>query len=356
MKPFSKTMKSASIRSPYKERPWRDLRRSIGQNGLPRNSKNMKTQSQSIALRSALYCLVAMAVVQPASATTELTTVDNVFTGTSPTSPPNTNTIEMAAHSDSLPVMVSVMSSASDPSASASVGGLASFGVLRADSLANTSPGALSRADLTVSWTDTYGILSPSVQPGLTLIKRVNIRLSGIGSAVEGPGWGAAGIMTSGVFFSINESSTSGVDGSYSGVWSSVDGGGPAIFTPNGDMSMSSTLDGVDVILTFDILFPANIPFTETVNMTTFARGIASGVQQGVGAGDGSAEADFGTTLQWMGISSVTLMDGTPVTDYTVMSESGVDWSQAVLVPEPSATVLAGLGLVVVEALRRFRR
>jgi MYXO-CTERM domain-containing protein len=70
---------------------------------------------------------------------------------------------------------------------------------------------------------------------------------------------------------------------------------------------------------------------------------------------DGSAIDDLAHSFSWGGVSSVTMSDGTPVSSFTVTSQSGTDWSKpfvdAAAAPEPgaaglTAVVLAGLGLM----------
>jgi hypothetical protein len=62
-------------------------------------------------------------------------------------------------------------------------------------------------------------------------------------------------------------------------------------------------------------------------------------------------------TLKWNGITEVRDLNGTPLTDLSVTSDSGVDWLQAVAVPEPGTVVLLLTALPVVAlAVRRHRR
>ncbi len=70
-----------------------------------------------------------------------------------------------------------------------------------------------------------------------------------------------------------------------------------------------------------------------------------------------SFSADFARTLEWGGITSVTdLATGLPVTDWTVTSESGFDYTQFFAeVPEPSTAVLFALGCSVVIVRRVWR-
>ena len=66
----------------------------------------------------------------------------------------------------------------------------------------------------------------------------------------------------------------------------------------------------------------------------------------------GTADLDFGSTATWSGIQEVTL-GGKPV-PFTVVSESGTDWTLPV--PEPSPGVLLVVGASVLQLARRPRR
>jgi hypothetical protein len=70
----------------------------------------------------------------------------------------------------------------------------------------------------------------------------------------------------------------------------------------------------------------------------------------------GDAQFFLDHSLYWAGISSVTLPDGTPITDFTAIGASGVNWAEsfvpaAAAVPAPPTLLLfvgglAGFGLV----------
>lgn len=66
--------------------------------------------------------------------------------------------------------------------------------------------------------------------------------------------------------------------------------------------------------------------------------------------------ADFSHTLEWGGITKVTnLLTGEVVTDWTVTSASGYDYSQLFLVPEPSSWLLLFGGVTALRLSRRTR-
>jgi len=62
-----------------------------------------------------------------------------------------------------------------------------------------------------------------------------------------------------------------------------------------------------------------------------------------------NAAALFGDTLKWGGIDSLTLAEGTPVTDFSVASDSGFDYKSPALdvVPEPDTLMLLVLGCMM---------
>jgi hypothetical protein len=69
--------------------------------------------------------------------------------------------------------------------------------------------------------------------------------------------------------------------------------------------------------------------------------------------GNSSTSLDFSHTLTWGGIPAV-FYNGTPVTDYTLTSGTGIDWTQPV--PEPATLALLLAGVIPALARRRARR
>jgi hypothetical protein len=88
--------------------------------------------------------------------------------------------------------------------------------------------------------------------------------------------------------------------------------------------------------------------------LTTFVRSNASTEWFGSGAFADSG-LDYGNTVAWDGITGVFNQTGAPITNYSVLSESGFDYTQSA-VPEPAtwAMLIAGFGLV--GGMQRQRR
>lgn len=85
--------------------------------------------------------------------------------------------------------------------------------------------------------------------------------------------------------------------------------------------------------------------------------------EEGFGGTDtaASATADYGHTLGWGGISSITVdTTGSTLTGYTLSASDGFNYSSAVTaaVPEPNtyAMLLAGIGFIGLAARRRMQR
>jgi hypothetical protein len=69
-----------------------------------------------------------------------------------------------------------------------------------------------------------------------------------------------------------------------------------------------------------------------------------------------TATADFSNTVAWGGIQSVTLLDGTLVSDWTTTSGSGFDYGSASVIPVPAAAWLFGSALLGLAGLRLRRQ
>lgn len=76
----------------------------------------------------------------------------------------------------------------------------------------------------------------------------------------------------------------------------------------------------------------------------------------GSGAVSARSQGEYGNTVSWGGITSVETSAGVPVTNYVLSSESGFDYSQPYVVPEPSGIqLLAALVGASIVFWRRLR-
>jgi len=102
-------------------------------------------------------------------------------------------------------------------------------------------------------------------------------------------------------------------------LWGTVDTFG----TGYGDMPGLHTL-------TFDV--PLGVPTTLLLHYELHT---TAGIGSALGVG-GSVEglAAFGSTFRWMGISQLLDADGNPI-DFSIVSDSGFDWTQAAPTPSP---------------------
>jgi hypothetical protein len=132
------------------------------------------------------------------------------------------------------------------------------------------------------------------------------------------------------------------------------------------DLSRGLSLNGVFEIdpvsslagdFIFDIPFVFGTSFQMLASLDAFTQALAA-----FGGDDASAASNFGSSGLWGGISSVHLADGTELTGYSVISDSGFDYNNAfssepdvdpVPVPVPPTLWLLGSGLLALIGLRR---
>lgn len=101
----------------------------------------------------------------------------------------------------------------------------------------------------------------------------------------------------------------------------------------------------VSVPITFDEVFVMD---TELVTTASTLAGSNSTV---------SSFANFGNSVYWAGITSITLADGSVATEFSALGSTGYDWkTSAVPVPEPSNAWLFFFGLGMLAMLPRARK
>lgn len=178
-------------------------------------------------------------------------------------------------------------------------------------------------ASAMATWQDTFAFVPvPPRRIGDSGTMRVVLDLTGSGSAQEYPGWSTYAEMNARYRLLITAGSGTNawvVVNKY-GLWTSRDGGG-----------LHPTFVGDPVLpppgphpFTVDVPFTYGTPFdlVATLNVTAFFSGNSAVT------GLGRAQADFSHTLTWLGIQAVLDENGNPVTDYTLTSESGADWTR----------------------------
>lgn len=104
-----------------------------------------------------------------------------------------------------------------------------------------------------------------------------------------------------------------------------------------------------------EIAFGTEINLTTTLDLTNQLLFGDLKTGEGVEGVAGTVTADFAHTVVWGGIRSVSLLDGTVVTDWTSTSGSGFDYGSASVVPVPAAVWLFGPAVAGLAALRRRR-
>ncbi len=130
-----------------------------------------------------------------------------------------------------------------------------------------------------------------------------------------------------------------------SGDWYASENDPVGTFYGNGTFGSTTS-----ALLSGTVDFTFGVPVDMTATLATAAQA------HGGDAGRTGAFASYLSTLLWDGMSEVRDGNGALVTAYGVTSESTTDWSQAVVVPEPSTAVLLSLGLVPLVLPGRRRR
>ena len=161
-------------------------------------------------------------------------------------------------------------------------------------------------------------------------------------SSLQNPAQSSAGLSWS---ITLSGDTNSYDDERYS-EFAKYDDTGLNIFTSHDGNDISPVPPGDPVVLRVPFFY--GYPVLVTALMSTAARG-----QTFTGGGSFSAVMDASHSMYWEGISGVTNRDGNAVTDFSLSSDSGTDWTRnfapaASTVPEPAAVVLllAGLGVL----------
>jgi hypothetical protein len=92
--------------------------------------------------------------------------------------------------------------------------------------------------------------------------------------------------------------------------------------------------------------------FTFGTPVTLDVRGDATAGVRAVKNGSGRAFGHFGNTIAWSRILEVTDAAGNPISEFPLASQSGFDYA-ALVIPEPSAGGLLGVGLALLRGRRR---
>jgi hypothetical protein len=231
--------------------------------------------------------------------------------------------------------------------------GLATYGALHAS--------AFSTATTTGSTTETRG---QGTADWIDLIT--------FNSATQtGQAYARASFSLSGGLSSSSGASTGG----NSTIAATVRANGQSVYTTtgqlvsqNGAITVNDTRQGVALngileinpatsltgVFSFDIPFVFGTEFQLAASLAAFTQSIASS------SNTASAYSNFGSTGYWGGISQVHLADGTVLTDYSLSSQSGFDWTNAATpaaVPAPAAAWLfvTGLASLIGVAKRKSR-
>jgi len=107
----------------------------------------------------------------------------------------------------------------------------------------------------------------------------------------------------------------------------------------------------------FDIPFVFGVAFLMTGSLDAFTQALS-----GIAGSEASASSSFGSSGLWGGISEVHLADGTILSDYSLSSSSGFDWTNAVpsvsdpAVPVPATLWLFGAGMLSLIGMARRRK
>jgi hypothetical protein len=228
--------------------------------------------------------------------------------------------VEDSATASSGAVAVEVVSEANSTGGSARARAFASFGSLSVYAISFTNSGADgSSGGGHAIWLDMITINAPGLNGTAGFID-FSLSLQGTLSAFTGNNQVGSGNAGYSLDISFDNVTTS-----FSG---SKSPGGP----PTGDLLP------LDVSI-LNQPFTFGVPFRLEVDL---GAGAGSGCDGNCGQAGG--QANLQDTLNWGGISEVRDSNGGSVTNFTLSSDSGTDWTQPV--PEPSVVTLIFLALI----------
>ncbi len=110
--------------------------------------------------------------------------------------------------------------------------------------------------------------------------------------------------------------------------------------------------DGPPPYVYFDAVFQSGVPMSMQFNLE-LNQSVSVLSNDYYRGGSALAVGNFSHTLIWDGITSVTDEFGNPVSDWTLTTESGVDYAHAIQVPEPSTAVILLAAIPMTFLLRR---
>lgn len=197
-----------------------------------------------------------------------------------------------------------------------------------------------SQANASASLTDYFAVLGPANSTGHlygNLVIRGSVFASAGGAPANAAGQSGYSIQT------------------FAG---SLDGS--ALGATNGTFTQTNVNGGVlpaDIALSFGPDGWALVTFTIYAQLDS--NGSAGAYRQcstcELFEGTYATGADFVGTIYWGGITGVTA-NGSPLTDFEILSASGVDYRNATAAPEPTPTLLVLAGLAAIGTWARVRR
>lgn len=297
-----------------------------------------------------LLCLAAMGISAPSAASVSVQVSASFFSEDDSTGDTGQLTQSAFDGTVSQSANLSSLGSGGNSTATADLGVLkasATAGAIRGDIFnGNASKGS---AYAGASWSDA-------------------VTVSGAG--LTGTGWANARIYISSVSGDIGNSGTAGSGGSFSGLASGscrlfANSTELFSFSTQAQLTESGTVDGSTFTWVNGADYAGNLGGFWNVSiplMFNQAFSLSSTLSTSAHATAGSNSAvssfaEFGNSIYWGGITSITLADGSTTTAFAALGATGHDWA-ASAAPVPEAEVysllLAGLSLIAVVSRRKM--